>query len=398
MKSLHQDGVLARPNALGADEIGIAQLSNRLLIPPDGLTFASDANGGVFGNAWMALPLVPAQIVDSTPTGDHSWTLFFNSKTFRGPVAFWLPETWSRLSQTYNTVHRRGLDARTGLMGGGAMEINTVPYFRNQNEDGVVYTRLPRIQFPVDRRGRTYFMQDVRLYSRATLYDPARNWFLKRRGLAGGFAEAGTFRPKLRVRKLSLRQGPENRLLAGLEDLVETAVFDVGDSQAYGLQWNKRTKHKAGELPVYWKQEDDRMVPTQEDEVPVETALLEQRFAWPRNFPAYEGPQNSEQDWSIKDSRLGPFTADLSDGSRVTYAWFRFIDQPVLAGTAWTQETRDQLQTIVEMMHRAWPIDGQYLAKPSRGELAELDPAQLVTPPAGFEVGYVPIVLSQRKR
>ena len=35
------------------------------------------------------------------------------------------------------------------------------------------------------------------------------------------------------------------------------------------------------------------------------------------------------------------------------------------------------------------------MAPPSRGTLATLDPALLVTPPKGLEVGYVPIVTHQ---
>jgi hypothetical protein len=35
------------------------------------------------------------------------------------------------------------------------------------------------------------------------------------------------------------------------------------------------------------------------------------------------------------------------------------------------------------------------LAPPASGGLAELDPAMIVTPPAGMEVGYVPIVTRQ---
>jgi hypothetical protein len=35
------------------------------------------------------------------------------------------------------------------------------------------------------------------------------------------------------------------------------------------------------------------------------------------------------------------------------------------------------------------------LAPPASGELAELDPTMIVTPPAGLEIGYVPIVTKQ---
>jgi hypothetical protein len=46
-------------------------------------------------------------------------------------------------------------------------------------------------------------------------------------------------------------------------------------------------------------------------------------------------------------------------------------------------------------MHRAWPIDGEYLAPPRAGTLASFDSNLFVTPPKGMEVGFVPIIVRQ---
>ena len=53
------------------------------------------------------------------------------------------------------------------------------------------------------------------------------------------------------------------------------------------------------------------------------------------------------------------------------------------------------MQVRVEKLHRAWTKDREYLAPPTVGTLAELDPAQMVQPPKGFEIGYVPIATRQ---
>ncbi len=53
------------------------------------------------------------------------------------------------------------------------------------------------------------------------------------------------------------------------------------------------------------------------------------------------------------------------------------------------------MQAFVEKVHANWPIDRDYMAPPSSGKLATLDPALLVTPPNGMEIGYVPIVTHQ---
>jgi len=49
----------------------------------------------------------------------------------------------------------------------------------------------------------------------------------------------------------------------------------------------------------------------------------------------------------------------------------------------------------VEKSPRSWPKDRDYLAPPTVGTLAELDPVLLVTPPKGMEAGYVPIATGQ---
>jgi hypothetical protein len=93
----------------------------------------------------------------------------------------------------------------------------------------------------------------------------------------------------------------------------------------------------------------------------------------------------------------------------VTYSWYRFIEQPVFGQFAWSVADRAALQSLIERMHREWPIDGEYLAPPrsaigasarsggSTGKpmLASFDANLFVTPPKGMEFGYVPIVIRQ---
>jgi hypothetical protein len=60
-----------------------------------------------------------------------------------------------------------------------------------------------------------------------------------------------------------------------------------------------------------------------------------------------------------------------------------------------TDQERALLQTRVEGLHRHWTKDREYLAPPAMGKLADIDPALVVTPPAGLEAGYVPIATRQ---
>ena len=94
--------------------------------------------------------------------------------------------------------------------------------------------------------------------------------------------------------------------------------------------------------------------------------------------------------------KTGPSTVKLADGSIVTYAWYRFVDQPSFQQYNWDDAKKARLQAFVEKIHRHWTIDKEYMAPPRRGALATLDPALLVTPPAGLDAGYVPIVTHQQ--
>ena len=79
----------------------------------------------------------------------------------------------------------------------------------------------------------------------------------------------------------------------------------------------------------------------------------------------------------------------------VTYSWYRFADQPALRHAHMTSDEREALQKRVELLHRSWTKDREYLPSPTVGTLADLDPAVIVTPPKGLEFGYVPIVTRQ---
>jgi hypothetical protein len=133
------------------------------------------------------------------------------------------------------------------------------------------------------------------------------------------------------------------------------------------------------------------------EDVRVETGLVQFRFARPREDrpEPYVTPDNATSCWKRPGPAAGPFQAHLGDGSVVTYYWYRFANQPALLNADLTDEERESLQTRVEKLHRTWKKDHEYLAPPKMGKLAEIDPALVVRPPPGLEVGYVPIATRQ---
>ena len=375
--------------ALPDHQLGIAQLSNRLLIPPDALPFQGNPNGEFLGYTWMALPFTDPTTNDP-PTGDQSWTCFLNAANFKGPIAYYIPETWSKIGKLFNEpfLHGRGLDARPGNMGGGAMEINTVPRFDAKDAHGTTYSKLPKLQWPVDAEGRAYLVQDVTYYSKSALYDAFKSWRDGGAACSGQIDAKGAFKPKLNAKTTHYDQA--GKKITGVESAFDTRIFD---GNVWGLQWTTNDIAAKGLFPQYYKHVGEERVAVSAAAVPAETKLHTQEFKLAEKGVPYTSP--SVGAWTQPGAKRGPFTARLVDGSVVTYSWYRFVDQPSFQQYQWSAEKKAKLQSLVEKIHKHWTLDRDYMAPPTRGKLVALDPALLVTPPAGLEVGYVPIVTRQ---
>ncbi|MBP7936460.1 MAG: hypothetical protein KA354_17615 [Phycisphaerae bacterium] len=375
--------------ALPDNRLGIAQLSNRLLIPPDALPFQGNPNGQFLGYTWMTLPFTEPTTEDP-PTGDQSWTCFLSAANFKGPIAYYIPETWSKVGRLFNYpfLYGRGLDARPGNMGGGAMEINTVPRFDAPHAHGVVYSRIPRLQFPVDGQGRTLLVQDVTYYSKAALHDAFKAWRNGGPACSGRFDEKGAWKSTLTTQ--TTRYDQAGKKITGVERVFDTKVFE---GNVWGLEWFESKISPKGVFPQYFKHAGEGRVAVAAADVPAETQLHTQQFKLAGPGAPYTSPKSGA--WTQPGPKAGPFTVKLADGSVVTYSWYRFIDQPSFQQYGWSAQKKAKLQAFVEKIHANWLIDRDYMAPPSRGTLVALDPALLVTPPKGLGAGYVPIVTRQ---
>ena len=116
--------------------------------------------------------------------------------------------------------------------------------------------------------------------------------------------------------------------------------------------------------------------------------------------------------WDVSDKTR--FQTVLQSGATVTYVWFKFTEQPAMLSAAqnhpetYTEAYLRTLQAHIESLHRLVnetseeePSDPKFInyrgAERPNGEdfnLAKIDPAQVITPPPGYEVGYVPVVIS----
>ena len=92
---------------------------------------------------------------------------------------------------------------------------------------------------------------------------------------------------------------------------------------------------------------------------------------------------------------MDPQTVTLRDKTKVTYSWYKFVDQPALRNLNLTDEQRAQLQLRVETIHWNWKTTGKYMKEPSKGSLVSVDQNLIVDTLQDFEIGYVPIVTKQ---
>jgi hypothetical protein len=260
--------------------------------------------------------------------------------------------------------------------------------------------------------GDSVLVHRMTAYSKAALWDDVKAWF------DGGPPASGVIDSRAaRVHTFSGKGGATWQISprgTAREKKVPLAWSSFAspvalDATTYGYRWTNdlvtKTDAKDGSLvtlPEYYRlakdrKDKDQWVVVSPGDVPVETGLARATFPRRREVHSqpYVTPEEADSRWKKPGPADGPFQAKLGDGSVVTYFWYRFADQPALLNADMTDAERERLQQRVEMLHRAWTRDRDYLPAPTVGKLADLDPAVIVSPPKGLEVGYVPIVTRQ---
>ena len=403
-----------------AGKYAIAQLSPWVVWPPDGLNLAQGTCGELFGYGYLPLPLVPATAASPerpTPRGDQCWTLFLNTANFKGPLCFFTPNFWAENIAARPELAGKLLDTRASDPNKAfQMETQWIPAaIAAPMPDGTTYARVATTTFPSDADGRTVVLHRLTSYSAAALTDSVRAWFAGGPMPSGSFDARGAF-----VQQFKPGGGSTWRLFAdGTErddrpdlDWKKFGTPTAHDPTTYGYTWNaevvKRVDDAPGarvQLPEFYRLDaregkSPRWTAIAARDVPPGTGLGGARLQSPREKGegAYVTPDAPDSPFKKPGPVAGPFEATLGDGSTVIYCWYRFADQPAMMMAGLTDAEREEAQRRVELIHRAWTKDREYIAPPTTGSLASLDPALLVTPPAGLEIGHVPIAIKQERR
>jgi len=396
---------------------GVAQLSPWLVWPPDGVNLKQGTCGELLGYGYLPLPLTdvkPTTAGKNVPTGDQSWTLFLNSGNFKGPVAFFTPYFWSRATAENTALAGMFLDSKPSNPNKAVqMETQYVPSYQAVDSKGETYARIAPTSFPRDAKGDSAVVHRVTAYNKSALWDSVKGWF------AGGANASGTIDTKgASVHTFKSNGGSTWRIYTPNTPKEKKTTLAWNsfaspvalDEHTYGYRWNQKmvtkTESKNGSalvtLPEYFhlvKSGDKKAewVVVQAKDVPEETGLTKIEFKRSNAKPSesYITPEEAQSSWKKPGPVAGPFQAHLGDGSVVTYHWYRFADQPAILNADLTDKEREAMQLRVEKLHKSWTKEKEYLPAPTIGKLADLDPALVVTPPKGFEIGYVPIATKQ---
>ena len=390
---------------------GVAQLSPFVAWPPDGLNLKQGVRGELFGYGYLPLPLAEAKNTTAgvdVPTGDQCWTLFLDTDNFKGPVAFFTPFFFSEA--TVDKPQHAGLflDSRPANPNRALqMETQYVPAVVAKGEGTAQQARTASVRFPVGDDGRSVLVHRIRSYRKEALWPAVRAWFDGGAASDGRVDEAQSVLHRFTGKGWSTWRihtpdvAKEDRGTVVWQSLADSFA---DDSHPVGYAWNAtpvRIDGGLAHLPDGWAASKDgkvqwRAAPRGEAKHASLAALSfeEQRL---RDPEPYVTPDDGC--WKTPGPVAGPFTSELGDGSVITYSWYRFADQPALQNADMTVDERERMQKRVELLHRHWRKDLQYLPPPAAGSaLAALDPGVLVTPPKGFEAGYVPIVTRQEKK
>ena len=177
------------------------------------------------------------------------------------------------------------------------------------------------------------------------------------------------------------------------------------------VDWTS-TPEQSRTLSSYYEVIGEELIPLTENEVPKKLSLMEYgNLEHPTNLQNHQDEIDLMPDdsfntdcWVCEDpngceEEINQTTLD--DGSVVSYRWYRFVDQPVFWNMKrefpefYTDDYLDDLQSTIEKMHAEWGGSVNLLERPSdqsRFHLAEVDHGLIVDPPAGKELGWVPIV------
>ena len=329
---------------------------------------------------------------------------------FAGPVGYFIPEFWAERWDSPNpspgsaALPDLGKPGHGLSMGGGAFEWNTLHNYKSA--DG--YFKIPKMKLPLGEDGSTTLFKDARGYDNADIYDP-----LEAALASGGTLDASKLMSGGKPIDCVNGSDPATYRLDGTHANPGDYLINVGELHtstdgAGNCRWTFTPNATDdapgagggagadGSLPQYFSPE---LQPIPAAKAPAE--LVSIKFATKKDMGAYDGLTSPPAGGCAAEP--GPATPELycvqtTSPSWIAYKWYKFVEQPAFSRAKLTATEASYLQQRVENLHKllgASDDAGKWIKEKGlpTEKLATVDTAQLVTPPEGLELGYVPVVL-----
>ena len=425
---------------IGDRWLTMTQISNAILSVP-GVNIAFDKNqaphtedNGIWvGSGWTYLDL-------NHPRDFKFWMSFIETSSYQGPVNGYMPEHWNwvdpekmsngnyaenkaRYGDRFGTFATKGSSQNWGngneRIGLSALKLSEDTYF------------VPAAKLP-NSKDREYLITHPQSISQSDIESYSLSLIGEK---SSGTVIPATEKDFFRVNKSTHNQLRIKEQINGEDHYWHIEPnYEIGYEGALGyVEWDNstpelRTFNESQNGYVYVRKLNDNWVveDNASDEYKnrphlYQTELIDapdDLVRVPRvghRFFSYRERDTTNPDfknWDVTGKKR--YAVKLQNGSTATYVWFRFIDQPALKTArqnhpeTYTDAYLELLQSRIEKIHmkinensRVDPKNPVFInyrksSNPDNKDphLAKVDSGQLVVPPAGYEVGYVPVVIS----
>lgn len=402
---------------------GAVRISNQLLVPNDFISF----EGGEDINGFLGYMLQKTPLGKRSPTDDANyWTIIADTANFKGPVLMMSAYFWDRSINWHpSSKSWSHPDAKLGYIAIGyeggiaAMQSKT-----ESDESGNLYARTTQWGVPVDDDGlHSTLFTGITQYSDGWL-DDLLNDVMDGNNLDPQIASAAD------AARVDVACGS-----VGNDDMGTHARLESRDTYEYlpseyvidGFGINSVTDHSVG-CPMKLSLDKSKLDCDSEPGMCLAKRYFTVNGDSKFDFEVPESAKSSISDFPILrvDNRefhgppKGPEQQCFSQPSSALYCtrtnketwigfrWYKFVDQPEMTNVFLSlpegerQQAKDFMQARIENLHRAADKETPWFGNPGDGPLPKekvsIDESLLVTPPAGMEVGYVPIAVYERKR
>jgi hypothetical protein len=419
---------------LGDKWLSEIQISNRVLtIPGVNLAFDKDQprfdsdNGTWLGWGWTSLNL-------DHPSGFKYWMSFVETYDYQGPVNGYMPEYFNwvnpkAIEDGSYAARKAGVNPAGTLATLGSRPNSYVAneqYTRGMRlRDDIYYVPVPKVP---SHKAREYVIANVQSIESQSMEDYSQ---AIRANTPLTSPIPTQFLPFSSVKSSTHGQLKIKETLNEEEHLtVVVPPYSVGHDTYNGyIEWPADSPWRSEQNGyMYCRKLSDKW-PVEAgatDELKNHPHIYKSTFIAPPDdvvrvpkvqskYFSYNERDTSHPDfanWDVTGRKR--YTVKLQNGSTATYVWFKFIEQPAVKTakqnwpSVYTDAYLQELQSYIENLHRliakrskVAPKDPVFINYRNAADtqhfephLVRIDPSQVVTPPAGFEVGHVPVIIS----